>query len=124
VPRDAKEVQHALSHLHRISPERVPVTPADIVGYIATVVGTSLMLPQLVQSWRTRQMDDVSFGMIVLYFFNCALWAIYAVMIDARPMVLANSIGFVISIALLAMKMRFRREAKLRAVTGVVEIAP
>ena len=81
---------------------------ADMVGYAATVVGTSMMLPQLARSWRTKHMRDVAFGTIIRFFFNCALWGIYGVMIAAPPMVLANAIGFCISIALLGLKVRFR----------------
>jgi MtN3 and saliva related transmembrane protein len=80
----------------------------DVVGYAATVVGTSMMLPQLVRSWRTKHMRDVAFGTILLFFFNCALWAIYGIMIAAKPMIVANVIGFAISIALLGLKLRYR----------------
>ncbi|MFA6564861.1 MAG: SemiSWEET family transporter [Verrucomicrobiia bacterium] len=84
------------------------MTSANMVGYAATVVGTSMMLPQLIKSWRTKHMRDVAFGTIILFFFNCALWAIYGVMIAAEPMIVANAIGFVISIALLTLKLRYR----------------
>lgn len=82
---------------------------ADIIGYVATAVGTSLMLPQLYRSWKTKRMRDVSFGTLTLYFFNCALWGIYGVLIGATPVIVANGLGFLISCALLAMKLRFRR---------------
>ncbi|MCX6907054.1 MAG: SemiSWEET family transporter [Verrucomicrobia bacterium] len=84
------------------------MTSADMVGYAATVVGTSMMLPQLVKSWRTKHMRDVAFGTIILFVLNCALWGIYGVMIAAEPMIVANVIGFVISIALLSLKLRYR----------------
>ena len=81
------------------------MTSADMVGYAATVVGTSMMLPQLIKSWRTKQMRDVAFGTIILFVLNCALWGIYGVMIAAEPMIVANVIGFVISLALLSLKL-------------------
>ena len=84
------------------------MTSADMVGYAATVVGTSMMLPQLARSWQTKHMRDVAFGTIVLFLFNCALWLAYGLMIAATPMVVANAIGFVISLVLLALKLRFR----------------
>jgi MtN3 and saliva related transmembrane protein len=84
------------------------MTSADMVGYAATVVGTSMMLPQLARSWRTKHMRDVAFGMIALFLLNCLLWFAYGVMIAATPMVVANAIGFVISLALLGLKIRFR----------------
>jgi MtN3 and saliva related transmembrane protein len=85
------------------------MTSADLVGYAATVVGTSMMLPQLVRSWRTKHMRDVAWGMITLFLLNCLLWLAYGLMIAAPPMIVANSVGFLISLALLGMKVRFRR---------------
>ena len=85
------------------------MTSADLVGYAATVVGTSMMLPQLAKSWRTKHMRDVAFGTIILFILNCALWGIYGVMIAAQPMIVANAIGFVIGLVLLALKLRFHQ---------------
>jgi uncharacterized protein with PQ loop repeat len=53
-------------------------------------------------------MRDVAFGMIALFLLNCLLWLAYGLMIAAPPMVVANAIGFVISLALLGLKIRFR----------------
>ena len=85
------------------------MTSADMVGYAATVIGTSMMLPQIARSWRTRQMRDVAWGMISLFLLNCQLWLAYGLMIAARPMVVANGIGFLIGLVLLGLKIRFRR---------------
>jgi len=84
------------------------IPAADIVGYAATVIGTSLMLPQLFRSWKTKRMKDVSAGTLTLYFLNCASWGVYGVMIGAVPVVVANGLGFLISCALLGMKLRYR----------------
>ncbi|MCX6901281.1 MAG: SemiSWEET family transporter [Verrucomicrobia bacterium] len=83
------------------------MTSADMVGYAATVVGTSMMLPQLIKSWRTKQMHDVAAGMTILFLFNCVLWLVYGVMISATPMVVANAIGLVVAITLVGMKLYF-----------------
>lgn len=83
-------------------------TFTDIVGYAATVVGTCLMLPQIIKSWRTRSVGDLSLGMVVLYFFNCLLWLIYGVLLGAMPVIIANAIGLVISIIQLGLKLRYR----------------
>ena len=84
------------------------MTSADWVGYAATVVGTSMMMPQLVKSWRSQHMRDVAFGTVILFILNCALWGAYGVMIAAQPMIVANVIGFFIGLALLTLKLRFR----------------
>ena len=83
----------------------------NIVSYTAAVVGTSLMLPQIIKSWGTKKMEDVSFGMIILYFFNCLLWLIYGILITAWPAVLANGIALVISIFQIVLKMKYKQKA-------------
>lgn len=84
------------------------MSSADMVGYAAAVVGTSMMLPQLVKSFRTKHMRDVAFGMAVLFLINCLLWLVYGIMIDATPSVVANAIGVVIGLLLLGMKLYYR----------------
>ena len=79
----------------------------DLIGYAAVVVGTSLMLPQVVKSFRTKKMGDVSLGTVALYFFNCLLWLIYSWLIRAWPPVVANAIGLAISVVQIRLKMLY-----------------
>lgn len=81
----------------------------NVIGYIAVVVGTSLMLPQVVKLWRTKRAADLSLGMTVLYFFNCSLWLIYGLLISATPMIVANGIGLVISVVQVTLKLKYGR---------------
>jgi MtN3 and saliva related transmembrane protein len=78
----------------------------NAVGYGAAVVGTFLMLPQVVKSWRTKRVEDLSLVMTILYFFNCLLWLIYGLLLTAAPMIIANSTGLVISVIQVGLKLR------------------
>jgi MtN3 and saliva related transmembrane protein len=84
------------------------MSPTDIVGYAATVVGTFLMIPQVVRAIRTKHMGDVSGMMIGVYILNCVLWDIYGILIGAIPMILCNSIALVIGIVQAVLKRRYR----------------
>jgi MtN3 and saliva related transmembrane protein len=84
------------------------ISTTDIVGYAATIIGTALMLPQLVKSWRTKRTKDLSLGTLALYFLNCFLWGGYGLMLGAMPIIIANALGFFISITLLALKLKYR----------------
>lgn len=80
----------------------------NVIGYTATVVGTCLMLPQIIKSWKTRSVGDLSLGMVTLYFFNCLLWLTYGILIVAVPVIIANGIGLVISIVQVGLKLKYR----------------
>jgi MtN3 and saliva related transmembrane protein len=90
-------------------------TVTTLVGYAAAVTGTVLMLPQVIRSWRTRQVDDVSVGMVWLYVVNCALWLAYGILADVRPVWVANAFAFAISLVQLALKLHYGAAPSSRA---------
>lgn len=80
-----------------------------IFGYLATATGICLMLPQLYKTLKTKSVHDVSWGMLVVYFFNCIFWLTYGVLLHATPIILTNSIALVISIAQIILQIRYSR---------------
>ena len=81
---------------------------AEIIGFTAAAVGTSLMLPQVIKSIKTKRVDDISFGMLWLYFFNCLLWLIYGILIVAWPVIICNFIALLISILQLFLEFKYK----------------
>lgn len=79
----------------------------QIIGFLAATVGTSLMLPQIIKTIKTKKVDDLSLMMLVLYFINCSLWLVYGILIMAWPMIVCNSIGLIISIIQLLLKFKY-----------------
>lgn len=84
------------------------ITLADIVGYAAMIVGTGVMLPQIVKSLQTKKVEDLSLGMVWLFFFNCLLWFTYGILIRASPVIIANGIGLVISVVQVFLGLKYR----------------
>ena len=81
----------------------------QIIGGLATVVGTILMLPQVIHSIKTKDLSGVSVGMLLLYFSNCALWLIYGLLIWAWPVFVCNGIALVIGVVQLGLKHKYNR---------------
>ena len=80
----------------------------NVIGYSATVLGTSLMLPQVYKSLVTKSVKDISWGMLILYVSGCILWLIYGILISAKPLAIANGIAFVIGIFQIFLKIKFK----------------
>lgn len=79
----------------------------NVIGVSATIVGTSIMLPQIYKSLKTKKVSDVSWGMLVLYFLNCLLWLVYGVLISAPPLIATNGIALCISILQIILKIKY-----------------
>lgn len=82
--------------------------PTAIVGSLATLVGTCLMMPQVYRTYATKSVEDLSWGMLALYFLNCALWFWYGALIASVPLEIANGVGLALGASLIAMKIRYR----------------
>jgi uncharacterized protein with PQ loop repeat len=37
-----------------------------LIGYAAVAVGTTFMLPQILKSWKTKRVDDLSLASVTL----------------------------------------------------------
>jgi MtN3 and saliva related transmembrane protein len=79
----------------------------QIIGFLAAAVGTSLMLPQVVKTFKTKRVNDVSLVMLVFYFLNCLLWLTYGLLILAWPLIACNFIALIISIIQLVLKFKY-----------------
>jgi MtN3 and saliva related transmembrane protein len=83
-----------------------------IIGTLAAVIGTSLMLPQVIKSFRTKQVAGVSWLMLFLYFLNCALWLAYGILIVSIPLVVCNGIGSGIGLIQLCLHKHYSHSLK------------
>lgn len=78
-----------------------------IIGYMAAVFGTALMVPQVYKSFITRRVDDISMVMLIIYLINCCLWGIYGILIKSMPVILCNSMAFIIGLLQTVLKIKF-----------------
>ncbi|HJX05954.1 MAG TPA: SemiSWEET family transporter [Candidatus Nanoarchaeia archaeon] len=82
----------------------------DMIGYLAALFGTFIMLPQLIKSLRTRSVEDISALMLAIYIINCVLWTTYGILIKRLPVSLSNGIACLIVLALFIVKMKYSRK--------------
>ncbi len=79
----------------------------DVIGYMAAIVGTFLMMPQVFRALRTKSMKDVSMYMLFAYIINCILWDTYGILLGAVPMILCNTIALGIGIWQVILKRKY-----------------
>lgn len=81
---------------------------ANILGLVAGSLTTLAFMPQVVKIWRTRSAEDISTFMFLLFSTGVFLWLLYGILVDALPVIIANGITLVLSLAVLVLKFRFR----------------
>ncbi|MCX7678466.1 MAG: SemiSWEET transporter [Spirochaetes bacterium] len=80
---------------------------ADFIGYVAALISTFSLLPQVLKALRTRSTRDVSLGMFLAICSAGFLWLIYGIMLSSWPIIVANSIGLMLSVTIVILKLRY-----------------
>jgi MtN3 and saliva related transmembrane protein len=83
--------------------------PQDLLGSVAGTLTTISFVPQVWKIWKSRSAEDISFGMFLLFALGVVLWLVYGVMIQAMPIILANGVSLALVLAIIVMKVLFRR---------------
>ena len=83
---------------------------ADLIGTLAACLTTASFVPQVWHSLRSRDVSGISLGMYLVFTVGVALWLVYGVLLGAWPIIVANTITLLLSLAILAMKLKFGRK--------------
>jgi MtN3 and saliva related transmembrane protein len=76
----------------------------DLIGYIAAFCTTFAFIPQAMTVWKTRRTRDLSLSMFSIFTFGVGLWLIYGLLLQAWPIIVANSITILLAGYILWMK--------------------
>jgi MtN3 and saliva related transmembrane protein len=85
--------------------------PAGVnaIGMAAALCTTVSLVPQLIRVWRLRSAREISLTMFLVFSLGVVLWLVYGICIHSAPVILANVATLALSLAILALKLRFGR---------------
>lgn len=89
----------------------MPPGAINLIGYAAATMTTVSFVPQLLRVIKLRSARDVSLGMFLIFTTGTAFWLVYGVLVHSFPVALANSVTFILSLAILILKLHFDRHA-------------
>jgi MtN3 and saliva related transmembrane protein len=81
---------------------------SDLIGYISAFLTTVAFIPQAYHSWKTRDLSGVSLPMYTIFSAGVAGWLVYGLLISSWPIVIANTITFILSCVVLWLKLKHR----------------
>ena len=78
-----------------------------LIGFLAGTLTTVSFVPQVLHTWKTKRCDDLSFGMLLSFGIGVALWLVYGILLNALPIIAANTVTLLLIAAIVFMKLRF-----------------
>jgi MtN3 and saliva related transmembrane protein len=77
------------------------------LGSLAALCTTFCWLPQAVKIIREKRTEGVSLLTQSVFTLGIALWAAYGLLLNNRPLIYANVVTLVFSLAILILKLRY-----------------
>jgi MtN3 and saliva related transmembrane protein len=81
---------------------------SEIIGYGAAILTTSSFVPQAVHTFKTKDVRGISLTMYSIFVVGITLWLVYGLLLDAWPIVIANTVTLTLALAILTMKLKYR----------------
>ncbi|MBF9234308.1 SemiSWEET transporter [Microvirga alba] len=79
----------------------------EILGFAAAIMTTVCWLPQALRTLRTKDTKALSLVTQSVLTVGVALWLFYGILVGDAPIILANSVTFILVALILAMKLRY-----------------
>jgi MtN3 and saliva related transmembrane protein len=79
-----------------------------LLGLLAATLTTVAFVPQLIKVIKTRSTHDISLAMYIVVCTGVLLWLIYGLLVHDTPLIVANSVTFVLAGIILIMKIRLK----------------
>ena len=76
----------------------------EILGYFAATATTLSFVPQVWQTWKTRDTSGISLLMYSMFWVGIAAWLGYGILAQAWPVVAANAVTLVLAGVILVLK--------------------
>lgn len=76
------------------------------IGSIAAMCTTVAFIPQVIQSWRTRDLSGISLPMYTIFTTGVALWLVYGLLNHDWPVIIANAVTVVLAGVVLLLKLQ------------------
>ena len=82
----------------------------DVVGLIASFFVLAAFTPQILKSYRTKKMDDVSYYMMAILIASATSWVVYGYMKNDFIIIGVNAGVFILNLTLVLMKYKYSRK--------------
>jgi len=82
----------------------------EIIGIIAAVLTTFGFVPQVIKSYKTKNVEGISLTMYLVMFLGLLFWLAYGFLIDSFAIKLANIVSGIIVFTLIILRIIYKNK--------------
>lgn len=83
----------------------------NILGIAAGVLTSVSMIPQLIKVIKEKNVEDLSWVMILVLIIGLSLWVWYGILRNELPIILSNAFAVLVNLTLLTCYILFRKKS-------------
>jgi MtN3 and saliva related transmembrane protein len=68
-----------------------------VLGIVAGILTMCGIVPQIVKAYKSKQVNDVSRGMLMIIMSGVGLWTVYGILKDDIPIIITNALAFLLN---------------------------
>lgn len=92
------------------------ITNIEIIGFIASVLGTFSLVPQVIKTYKSRSVAGISLIMYIIISIDSVLWLIYGGVLSLTPLIVQSSIILTAAFLMVIMKLLWKDREKDKSV--------
>jgi MtN3 and saliva related transmembrane protein len=81
----------------------------EFIGTLAAILTTCSFFPQVLKTFKTKDVSGISLGMYCVFTSGVALWVVYGFTLGSWPIIVANIFTFAMAISILVMKLMYSK---------------
>lgn len=81
----------------------------DVIGYLGGIFIMISFIPQVIKSYKTKGVKDLSLWMIIATFIGTLFWITYGYFINSKPVLVMNVIFGIIVLFQLFLKINYEK---------------
>ena len=87
------------------------MTNLNTLGLVATCFTTSSFIPQVLITWKSRDVSGISLPTYLIITIGLALWLTYGLLKNDLPLIIANSVMVILTASITLMKILFSNKS-------------
>ncbi len=81
----------------------------NVLGIVAGILTSVSMIPQLIKVLKDKNVNDLSWVMLLVLITGVSLWVWYGIVKDEWPIILSNAFSVMVNISLLICYMLYKK---------------
>jgi len=82
----------------------------EIIGLMAAILTTTAYVPQVIKTWKTKNVSNLSLTMYIVMFSGVMMWLTYGILQKSIAIVLANIVTGALTFTIIFLKIKYRKK--------------